>query len=143
MGLGSPSHTSKPLLMGFSPLPKGFHHFTTEAMCTNVVLSSLLAKITKTPFNLLQNSSVENNLISGLQITTSTNRVTRILLGVVHAIATAKLALKGQKDLNKNIKENDGKITFGGLLWQTYNLFGVLLLGLVAGTWLSTGYYGQ
>ena len=107
------------------------------------VLSSLLAKITKTPFNLLQNSSVENNLISGLQITTSTNRVTRILLGVVHAIATAKLALKGQKDLNKNIKENDGKITFGGLLWQTYNLFGVLLLGLVAGTWLSTGYYGQ
>ena len=43
----------------------------------------------------------------------------------------------------KNIKENDGKITFGGLLWQTYNLFGVLLLGLVAGTWLSTGYYGQ
>ena len=109
----------------------------------NVVLSSLLAKITKTPFNLLQNSSVDNNLISGLQITTSTNRVTRILLGVVHAIATAKLALKGQKDLNKNIKENDGKITFGGLLWQTYNLFGVLLLGLVAGTWLSTGYYGQ
>ena len=108
----------------------------------NVVLSSLLAKITKTPFD-LQNSSVENNLISGLQITTSTNRVTRILLGVVHAIATAKLALKGQKDLNKNIKENDGKITFGGLLWQTYNLFGVLLLGLVAGTWLSTGYYGQ
>ncbi len=107
----------------------------------NVVLSSLLAKITKTKF--LQNSSVENNLISGLQITTSTNRVTRILLGVVHAIATAKLALKGQKDLNKNIKENDGKITFGGLLWQTYNLFGVLLLGLVAGTWLSTGYYGQ
>lgn len=109
----------------------------------NVVLSSLLATITKTRFNLLQNSSVENNLISGLQITTSTNRVTRILLGVVHAIATAKLALKGQKDLNKNIKENDGKITFGGLLWQTYNLFGVLLLGLVAGTWLSTGYYGQ
>lgn len=109
----------------------------------NVFLSSLLAKITKTPLNLLQNSSVENNLISGLQITTSTNRVTRILLGVVHAIATAKLALKGQKDLNKNIKENDGKITFGGLLWQTYNLFGVLLLGLVAGTWLSTGYYGQ
>ena len=109
----------------------------------NVVLSSLLAKITKTPFGQLQNSSVENNLISGLQITTSTNRVTRILLGVVHAIATAKLALKGQKDLNKNIKENDGKITFGGLLWQTYNLFGVLLLGLVAGTWLSTGYYGQ
>ena len=109
----------------------------------NVVLSSLLAKITKTPFAQLQNSSVENNLISGLQITTSTNRVTRILLGVVHAIATAKLALKGQKDLNKNIKENDGKITFGGLLWQTYNLFGVLLLGLVAGTWLSTGYYGQ
>ena len=108
----------------------------------NVLLSSLLAKITKTPFD-LQNSSVENNLISGLQITTSTNRVTRILLGVVHAIATAKLALKGQKDLNKNIKENDGKITFGGLLWQTYNLFGVLLLGLVAGTWLSTGYYGQ
>ena len=108
----------------------------------NVVLSSLLAKITKTPFD-LQNSSVENNLISGLQITTSTNRVTRILLGVVHAIATAKLALKGQTDLNKNIKENDGKITFGGLLWQTYNLFGVLLLGLVAGTWLSTGYYGQ
>ena len=108
----------------------------------NVILSSLLAKITKTPFD-LQNSSVENNLISGLQITTSTNRVTRILLGVVHAIATAKLALKGQKDLNKNIKENDGKITFGGLLWQTYNLFGVLLLGLVAGTWLSTGYYGQ
>ena len=108
----------------------------------NVVLSSLLAKITKTPYD-LQNSSVENNLISGLQITTSTNRVTRILLGVVHAIATAKLALKGQKDLNKNIKENDGKITFGGLLWQTYNLFGVLLLGLVAGTWLSTGYYGQ
>ena len=108
----------------------------------NVVLSSLLAKITKTPW-ILQNSSVENNLISGLQITTSTNRVTRILLGVVHAIATAKLALKGQKDLNKNIKENDGKITFGGLLWQTYNLFGVLLLGLVAGTWLSTGYYGQ
>ena len=108
----------------------------------NVVLSSLLAKITKTPFD-LQNSSVENNLISGLQITTSTNRVTRLLLGVVHAIATAKLALKGQKDLNKNIKENDGKITFGGLLWQTYNLFGVLLLGLVAGTWLSTGYYGQ
>ena len=108
----------------------------------NVVLSSLLAKITKTPFD-LQNSSVENNLISGLQITTSTNRVTRILLGVVHAIATAKLALKGQKDLNKNLKENDGKITFGGLLWQTYNLFGVLLLGLVAGTWLSTGYYGQ
>jgi len=108
----------------------------------NVVLSSLLAKITKTPWQ-LQNSSVENNLISGLQITTSTNRVTRILLGVVHAIATAKLALKGQKDLNKNIKENDGKITFGGLLWQTYNLFGVLLLGLVAGTWLSTGYYGQ
>jgi len=108
----------------------------------NVVLSSLLAKITKTPFD-LQNSSVENNLISGLQITTSTNRVTRILLGVVHAIATAKLALKGQKDLNKNIKENDGKITFGGLLWQTYKLFGVLLLGLVAGTWLSTGYYGQ
>lgn len=107
----------------------------------NVFLSSLLAKITKTKF--LQNSSVENNLISGLQITTSTNRVTRILLGVVHAIATAKLALKGQKDLNKNIKENDGKITFGGLLWQTYNLFGVLLLGLVAGTWLSTGYYGQ
>ena len=107
----------------------------------NVVLSSLLAKITKTKF--LQNSSVENNLISGLQITTSTNRVTRILLGVVHAIATAKLALKGQKDLNKNLKENDGKITFGGLLWQTYNLFGVLLLGLVAGTWLSTGYYGQ
>eukprot|EP00942_MAST-04A_sp_MAST-4A-sp1_P010571 g10571.t1 len=107
----------------------------------NVVLSSLLAKITKTKF--LQNSTVENNLISGLQITTSTNRVTRILLGVVHAIATAKLALKGQKDLNKNIKENDGKITFGGLLWQTYNLFGVLLLGLVAGTWLSTGYYGQ
>ena len=109
----------------------------------NVLLSSLLATITKTRFNLLQNSSVENNLISGLQITTSTNRVTRILLGVVHAIATAKLALKGQKDLNKNIKENDGKITFGGLLWQTYNLFGVLLLGLVAGTWLSTGYYGQ
>lgn len=109
----------------------------------NVFLSSLLAKITKTPLNLLQNSSVENNLISGLQITTSTNRVTRILLGFVHAIATAKLALKGQKDLNKNIKENDGKITFGGLLWQTYNLFGVLLLGLVAGTWLSTGYYGQ
>ena len=109
----------------------------------NVLLSSLLAKISKTPLNLLQNSSVENNLISGLQITTSTNRVTRILLGVVHAIATAKLALKGQKDLNKNIKENDGKITFGGLLWQTYNLFGVLLLGLVAGTWLSTGYYGQ
>ena len=109
----------------------------------NVVLSSLLSTITKTRFNLLQNSSVENNLISGLQITTSTNRVTRILLGVVHAIATAKLALKGQKDLNKNIKENDGKITFGGLLWQTYNLFGVLLLGLVAGTWLSTGYYGQ
>ena len=109
----------------------------------NVVLSSLLAKITKTPFGQLQNSSAENNLISGLQITTSTNRVTRILLGVVHAIATAKLALKGQKDLNKNIKENDGKITFGGLLWQTYNLFGVLLLGLVAGTWLSTGYYGQ
>ena len=109
----------------------------------NVVLSGLLAKITKTPLNLLQNSSVENNLISGLQITTSTNRVTRILLGVVHAIATAKLALKGQKDLNKNVKENDGKITFGGLLWQTYNLFGVLLLGLVAGTWLSTGYYGQ
>jgi len=109
----------------------------------NVVLSSLLAKITKTPFGQLQNSSVENNLISGLQITTSTNRVTRILLGVVHAIATAKLALKGQKDLNKSIKENDGKITFGGLLWQTYNLFGVLLLGLVAGTWLSTGYYGQ
>ena len=109
----------------------------------NVVLSSLLSTITKTPFKLLQNSSVENNLISGLQITTSTNRVTRILLGVVHAIATAKLALKGQKDLNKNIKENDGKITFGGLLWQTYNLFGVLLLGLVAGTWLSTGYYGQ
>jgi hypothetical protein len=109
----------------------------------NVVLSSLLAKISKTPLNLLQNSSVENNLISGLQITNSTNRVTRILLGVVHAIATAKLALKGQKDLNKNMKENDGKITFGGLLWQTYNLFGVLLLGLVAGTWLSTGYYGQ
>ena len=109
----------------------------------NVVLSSLHATITKTRFNLLQNSSVENNLISGLQITTSTNRVTRILLGVVHAIATAKLALKGQKDLNKNLKENDGKITFGGLLWQTYNLFGVLLLGLVAGTWLSTGYYGQ
>ena len=109
----------------------------------NVVLSSLLAKITKTPFGQLQNSSVENNLISGLQITNCTNRVTRILLGVVHAIATAKLALKGQKDLNKNIKENDGKITFGGLLWQTYNLFGVLLLGLVAGTWLSTGYYGQ
>ena len=109
----------------------------------NVVLSSLLSTITKTRFNLLQNSSVENNLISGLQITNSTNRVTRILLGVVHAIATAKLALKGQKDLNKNIKENDGKITFGGLLWQTYNLFGVLLLGLVAGTWLSTGYYGQ
>ena len=109
----------------------------------NVVLSSLLAKITKTPFGQLQNSSAENNLISGLQITTSTNRVTRILLGFVHAIATAKLALKGQKDLNKNIKENDGKMTFGGLLWQTYNLFGVLLLGLVAGTWLSTGYYGQ
>ena len=105
-----------------------------------VVLSSIRAKITKTPYAIEASKDAESKLISGLRITTSGNRIVRIVLGLLHTLATIKLALKGQKELNTKQEKKSTVLT---LLSQAYNLFGIVLLANVAGIWLSTGAYGQ
>ena len=75
-----------------------------------------------------------------MRITSSGNRSVRIVLGVLHTLATIKLALKGQKELNTKQKDKSTVVT---LLSQAYNLIGIVLLANVAGIWFSTGAYGQ
>ena len=100
------------------------------------IFSSILAKITKTPYTIDASADAEHTLISGLRITSSRNRIVRIVLGLLHILATIKLALKGQKELETKQEKKSTVVT---LLSQAYNLFGIVLLANVAGIWFSTG----
>ena len=108
-----------------------------------IILSSVLAKMTDTPFQSERHDIVEASLVSGLRVTTFTNRMTRVLLGLFHAIAAVKLAFRGQRELEKNSLENKGKLTASNMFYQVFNMIGILLLSITSATWLSTGYYGQ
>ena len=131
------------MALAFSPPVVVFNAYDSPLLASGVVvLSSILAKITKTPYAYAIEASkdAESKLISGLRITTSGNRLIRIALGLLHTLATIKLALKGQKELNTKQEKKSTVLT---LLSQAYNLFGIVLLANVAGIWLSTGAYGQ
>ena len=118
-----------------------FNAYDSPLLASGVaIFSSILAKITKTPYGIDVSADAEYKLISGLRITSSGNRSVRIVLGVLHTLATIKLALKGQKELNTKQKDKSTVVT---LLSQAYNLIGIVLLANVAGIWFSTGAYGQ
>ena len=129
------------MALAFSAPVVVFNAYDSPLLASGVVvLSSILAKITKTPYAIEASKDAESKLISGLRITTSGNRLIRIALGLLHTLATIKLALKGQKELNTKQEKKSTVLT---LLSQAYNLFGIVLLANVAGIWLSTGAYGQ
>ena len=118
-----------------------FNAYDSPLLASGVaIFSSILAKITKTPYGIDVSADAEYKLISGLRITSSGNRIVRIVLGVLHTLATIKLALKGQKELNTKQKDKSTVVT---LLSQAYNLIGIVLLANVAGIWFSTGVHGQ
>ena len=108
-----------------------------------IILSSVLAKITDTPFQSKRHDIVEASLVSGLRITTTQNRIIRVLLGLFHAVATVQIAFRGQRELEKNRQENKGKLTASNMFYQVFNMIGILSLSITSAIWLSTGYYGQ
>ena len=118
-----------------------FNAYDSPLLASGVaIFSSILAKITKTPYTIDASADAEHTLISGLRITSSRNRIVRIVLGLLHILATIKLALKGQKELETKQEKKSTVVT---LLSQAYNLFGIVLLANVAGIWFSTGVHGQ
>jgi hypothetical protein len=108
-----------------------------------IILSSVLAKITDTPFQSKRHDIVEASLVSGLRITTTQNRIIRVLLGLFHAVATVQIAFRGQRELEKNRQKSKGKLTASNMFYQVFNMIGILSLSITSAIWLSTGYYGQ
>lgn len=114
-----------------------YHHPYLTAI--GVALQTYLAKLTYTKLlnPHLISKQVEETAMASYVTTSGTNRLTRVLLGIVHVFAGASLAKRSQIDSNE-----EGEKSFN-IFWQTINFCGILLLFSTAGTWISSGYYGQ
>lgn len=104
-----------------------------------------LARITinALPKDALVSASVEAAAIASLVSTSSTNRLCRLALGSVHILAAVALAARHASTVQKSAKDEEKKDRKVQLLRSAMNFGGVLILCVLAGMWLSSGYYGQ
>lgn len=109
-----------------------------------VALQLGLARVTvnNLPKNVGGIAQVEQSALAKLVTTSTTNRLTRVALGSVHIWASICLAARHEKSLEKT--EKRGEESRGmALLRSVASLGGSLVLCLLAGVWISSGYYGQ
>ena len=122
-----------------APLAVTTAWYHPSVTAVGVALQYFLASIT---YNSLQNPTQINKLletaaISSLVTTSSTNRITRFLLGLVHTYAAISLSFRSQKKESTTVE----KLQTG--VWQMLTFGGTLALTSIAATWFSSGYYAQ
>ena len=128
-----------------APLAVTTAWYHPSVTAVGVALQYFLASIT---YNSLQNPTQINKLletaaISSLVTTSSTNRITRFLLGLVHTYAAISLSVRSQKTLNQQKKESTTVEKLQTGVWQMLTFGGTLALTSIAATWFSSGYYAQ
>ena len=120
-----------------------YHHPYLTAV--GVALQSYMAKITYTtladPSQI--SASLETSAIASLVTTSTVNRTTRALLGLVHVLAGVSLARRSQQDYDATKKDSTVSVVSWHTAWQTVSFAGVLVLFSAAATWISSSYYGQ
>ena len=129
-----------------APLAVTTAWYHPSVTAVGVALQYFLASIT---YNSLQNPTQINKLletaaISSLVTTSSTNRITRFLLGLVHTYAAISLSFRSQKALKNQLQKESTtveKLQTG--VWQMLTFGGTLALTSIAATWFSSGYYAQ
>jgi len=131
-----------------APLAVTTAWYHPSVTAVGVALQYFLASIT---YNSLQNPKQINKLletaaISSLVTTSSTNRITRFLLGLVHTYAAISLSFRSQKTFDAKNQQKKESTTVEKLqtgVWQMLTFGGTLALTSIAATWFSSGYYAQ
>ena len=100
-------------------------------------LTALLGKITMNGSNPVAkafDTATEESSLKSLVSTSTFNRQIRVAMGFCHLLGAVLYTLRTSRNVDEGSEES------GSSVWQWLLTLGMCL---VAGVWLSTGYYGQ